>query len=112
VVLYWYWLPIAQRVKYKVLTLTHKTLHNRAPIYLKQLVQPHTGIRNTRSALKLTLTVKQTRTSYGDRSFAAAASAATLWNFLPLELANTIDFVPYRRALKTFVFNEHYGTAL
>jgi hypothetical protein len=41
-----------------------------------------------------------------------AASAATLWNFLPLELANIIDFVPYRRALKTFLFNEYYGTAL
>jgi hypothetical protein len=37
--------------------------------------------------------------------------AATL-EFSPLELANTIDFVPYRRALKTFLFNEHYGTAL
>jgi hypothetical protein len=84
-----------------------KTLHNRAPIYLKQLLQPHTGIRNTGSALKQTLAVKWTRTSYGDHSF-----AATLWNFLPLELANTIDFVPYRRALKTFLFNEHYGTAL
>jgi hypothetical protein len=60
--------------------------------------------------LKQILVVKPTRTSYGDHSF--AASAATLWNFLPLELANTIEFVPYRRALKTFLFNEHYGTAL
>ena len=106
-----HWLPVAQRIKHKILTLTHKTLQNRAPLYLKHLVQLHTGKRNTRSALnKQTLVVKRTRTSYGDRSF--VASAAKLWNLLPRELANTTDYLPFKTALKTFLFKEHYGTAL
>ncbi len=34
-----HWLPIRQRIEYKVLLLTHKDLNNLAPVYLSDLLQ-------------------------------------------------------------------------
>uniref|UniRef100_A0A3B3HFP9 Reverse transcriptase domain-containing protein n=1 Tax=Oryzias latipes TaxID=8090 RepID=A0A3B3HFP9_ORYLA len=45
-----HWLPIAQRIKFKVLLMTFKALHNLAPPYLTDLLQLHTPSRSLRSS--------------------------------------------------------------
>ena len=36
-----HWLPVQQRVKFKVLVLTYNAIHQEAPAYLKELIQVH-----------------------------------------------------------------------
>ncbi|KAF7649227.1 hypothetical protein LDENG_00144880, partial [Lucifuga dentata] len=37
-----HWLPVQQRINYKILLLTFKALHNLAPPYLSELLHPYT----------------------------------------------------------------------
>ncbi len=41
-----HWLPIAQRIQFKVLMLTYKCLHGLAPQYLAELITPYRCGRN------------------------------------------------------------------
>ena len=45
-----HWLPIKDRIIYMILLLTFKTLHDKGPIYLKELLELHMPSRNLRSA--------------------------------------------------------------
>jgi len=77
-----HWLPIRQRVTYKLATLVHKCINGRAPEYLAEFCHPsidrHPGMRSADSG---TLHVQHTQTSFGDRSFAIAGPRT--WNNLP-----------------------------
>ena len=50
-----HWLPIEQRIKYKILLLTYKSLNDKAPGYLKELLTITNNSRNLRSNNKLLL---------------------------------------------------------
>ena len=41
-----HWLPIRQRVHFKILVLTYKCLHGQGPAYLIDLLQPQTPTRS------------------------------------------------------------------
>jgi len=80
-----HWLPVKQRVEYKLCMMVHRCfLYGDAPTYLVDLITPsaaatvRTGFR---SAASSTVAVPRTRSSLGDRSFAAAGPRA--WNQLP-----------------------------
>ena len=79
-----HWLPVRERIQYKILLLTWKSLHDVAPPYLKDLLIPYTPARDLRSSDKELISVPRVKTSYGDRAFSSAAP--TLWNTLPIEL--------------------------
>ena len=69
-----HWLPVEQRITFKVLLSTFKALDNLAPLYLSQLIVPDNPTRNLRSAGKHFLEVPNVRLkSYGDRAFPVAA---------------------------------------
>ena len=68
-----HWLPVPQRIEFKVLVFTYKAVHGDAPKYLSDLVCP----RALRSANNNLLTVVRTHVKAGDNSFVVAA--ATLW---------------------------------
>ena len=76
-----HWLPVNQRIQFKIIILTFKALHGSAPPYVHDLVTPRTtrpGLRSIRN----TLHVPRTRlVSYGDRSYSNIAPR--LWNSLP-----------------------------
>ena len=57
-----HWLPIAQRIKYKVLILTFKCVNKTAPIYLCELIQPYQPARPLRSAESFKLVVPWAKT--------------------------------------------------
>ena len=40
-----HWLPVAQRIKFKILLLTYKALKDCAPSYIKDLLQPYVPTR-------------------------------------------------------------------
>ena len=56
-----HWLPIEQRIEYKVLLLTYKALHGKALAYISQLLSPYTPTRPLRSENKNLLRVPRCR---------------------------------------------------
>ena len=82
-----HWLPMAERVDYKLCTLIFRCIQGNAPSYLADSVRLSSSIgrRNgLRSADQLTLDVPRTRLSFGDRAFVVAGPRA--WNNLPLHV--------------------------
>ena len=102
-----HWLPVEQRIEYKVLLLTYKALHGKAPAYISQLLSLYTPTRPLRSENKNLLRVPRCRLEgFGRRCFAYAAPS--LWNPLPtpVKCASSIDTL--KSSLKTYLFNVAY----
>ena len=102
-----HWLPMNERIEFKVLVMVFKALHGSAPSYIQELIKPYTPRRTLRSASSRTVEVPVTRTSYGDRSFSKAG--AHLWNNLPEDLRSVETLETFRWNLKTFLFRRAYN---
>ena len=77
-----HWLPVRQRIEFKILLLAYKYLHGTAPSYLREMLKEYVPPRALRSTSKNLLCEPRTNMkTYGDRSFSACAPK--LWNQLP-----------------------------
>jgi len=83
------WLKIDQRIHFKIVSITYKTLQSRNPSYLHNLLQVQSCM-STRSSASITLTrpVVSSRLKITNRSF--THQAPILWNALPKELRQPI----------------------
>ena len=97
-----HWLPIVQRIEFKVLCLVFKCIHNEAPDYLRSLIIQHNTAFNTRSKSQLTLLVPRNSSSFGSRAFSVAGPK--LWNKLPAPLRSEETFSLFKKKLKTHLF--------
>ena len=80
-----HWLPIKQRIVFKILVTTYKALNGLAPDYITDLLDRYVLTRSLRSSDQLLLKVPSTNTfSFGDRAFSVAAPK--LWNSVPYEI--------------------------
>ena len=99
-----HWLPIRQRIHFKMLLFTFKAIHGIVPLYIQDLVQVKSqGAYKLRSSRAVLLDAPSIRTKFtlGDRAFQLAAPK--LWNSLPseLRLINNIDI--FKRHRKTYL---------
>jgi hypothetical protein len=80
-----HWLKIPERIHYKVISLTLKTLQTSQPSYLRSLltIQPH---RSTRSSSCLTLLRPPSISNLKSTNQSFRVSAPQLWNKLPPHL--------------------------
>ena len=103
-----YWLPVHQRIRHKVACLTYKALNcPQAPEYMQDMLASYTVTRALRSgAATSRLAVPRTQNAFGDRAFSVAAPI--LWNSMPSSLHTCPTFQSFKRALKTYLFVEHY----
>jgi len=102
-----HWLPIEQRIRFKLLLLTFKGIHGMAPEYIKDLLVSYNPSRALRSSDSHRLVVPSSRLKgYGDRSFAVAAPR--LWNALPEKLRKTDSLSSFKRLLKTHLYMQAY----
>jgi hypothetical protein len=105
-----HWLPVVNRINYKVATLVWKAMTEVAPDYITELCLPvssQPGRRMLRSAAKNDLIIPRSRTVMCTQRGLFVA-APLLWNSLPLPVRNTIntkDFVSFIRLLKTHLFS-------
>jgi len=100
-----HWLPVGQRIEFKLAVLAYKAMNGLSPQYLADDCQltSSTGRRQLRSSNVATCEVPTTRTSLGDRSFTVAGPR--LWNNLPLNLRDSEHyFLEFCRLLKTHLF--------
>ena len=99
---YLHWLPVSQRIKYKIAVLTYKALNFGKPSYLSDLLQRYQPTRNLRSSGDNLLVIPDIRTEMGRRAFAYAAP--TLWNSLPDALRSCSNLASFCRMIKTHLF--------
>ena len=98
-----HWLPVRERLQYKVLLYVYKGLNGLAPSYIMDMVKIYTPTRSLRSNDKMLLTVPVYKSAtYGKRTFSYCA--AELWNPLPLNLKMSPSLNSFKSQLKTFLF--------
>ena len=102
-----HWLPIEQRIVFKISMFVFKTIHCVSPVYLCNLVKLYEPLRgNMRSANKLLLTEHKCKNSWGARSF--TVSAANVWNTLPNTIRASATVCVFKTALKTHLFKAYF----
>ena len=98
-----HWLPIGERIKFKILLLTFRAQYFDQPVYISQLLSNYDPPRDLRSSGKGLLSLPNPRLqSYGYRCFAYAAPY--LWNQLPDHIRFCTDLSEFKRNLKTHFF--------
>ena len=102
-----HWLPVTFRIKYKIAILIFKCLHNLAPMYLNNLIEPYQPSRNLRSSSQNLLVQKRFHyKTVGERSF--SFYGPQLWNSLPLSLRSIQNFNTFKKKLKINFFETYY----
>jgi hypothetical protein len=106
-----HWLPIRQRIDYKIAMLTYKSLHQLAPRYLTEICRPvgdHTYLANHRSAVRGDLLCHSWKTvSFGQRGF--DYSAPIVWNSIPVRIRGCDSLMTFKKELKTYLFKQAYN---
>ena len=103
-----HWLPVKQRIIYKVAILVHKILKNDEPAYLKELLIKPGNDRTTRSTNDRTLLLipRKKLITYGDRAFDHFGPFT--WNSLPMSIRVLDNTSAFKRELKTHLFIKAY----
>ena len=105
-----HWLPITikQRIEYKLLLLTFRSLHGLAVSYITYLLIRYEPTRALRSADAHLLEVPRCRLrTQGEKAFTIAAPR--LWNNLPLAMHATDSLSSFKKQLKTFLFKTAFS---
>ena len=102
-----HWLPVEQRIQYKVALITHKVLTEKQPQYLTELVSAYEPPRQLRSSTQhLVARSHNARSKMGERCFSSAARST--WHMLPANLRELSNTRLFKSHLKTFLFNLVY----
>jgi hypothetical protein len=102
-----HWLPVQQRIEYKVLLQAFRTYHQIAPGYLNELVSKYEPARSLRLSNSSMMVVPKVRTKrYGTRKFEYADPY--LWNLLPEHLRVVYGYATLKKQLKTHLFRKAY----
>ena len=79
-----------------------------APKYICELITVQQNTRTLRSGRELRLSVPKTKNvTCGDASF--KGGAPKLWNSLPVDVRNIVNFEHFKKQLKTILFTRAYG---
>jgi len=101
-----HWLPVRQRIIFKLAMIIFKCLHGLAPSYLADVCNPVSSLVSRwqlRSANSGALVVPRTRTTVGRRDFAVAGPAT--WNSLPVDLrTSSLSRDTFAKKLETHLF--------
>ena len=102
---YLHWLPINERIVFKLNLLAFKCIVGTAPSYLSELLSIYTPSRHLRSSNDgrlLRMPRSKTKT-FGDRAF--SVTAPELWNSLPFTIRHSPTLLTFRSRLKTHLYN-------
>ena len=99
-----HWLPVEQRIEYKLLLLAFKSVNNDGPSYLSDLMKFYIPSRQLRSPsdTRLLRIPSFRLKSFEQRKFSYQASV--LWNSLPISLRHSKSTLAFKSALKTHLF--------
>jgi len=104
---YFHWLPITQRIQYKVLVIVFKAVHKQGPDYICDMITIKEPTQSTRQSLGRLLHEPRSRlVTAGDRAFSRAAPK--LFNKLPRKLRDCDSDEMFKNQLKTYLFGNTY----
>ena len=96
-----HWLPVCERIKFKILLLTFKALHQQSPTHYTYLLDRFGYL------LRLSLSpVSGNFKTYGSRAF--SVSADELWNKLPDDIRSCKNLSLFKHKLKTYLLKNFY----
>ena len=104
-----HWLPIDQRITYKLCVIMHSVVTGIAPEYISDMVTPVSyleGRAHLRSATLGLYNVPRIKTRIGKKAFSIAGPTA--WNSLPQSIRDIASASAFKRQLKTHLFNCAY----
>jgi len=102
-----HWLPVQQRVLYKLNTTTFKVLSCKQPPYLHELLTPYNPGRTLRSVDRSLLSVPSAKSTMASKAYSIAGPSA--WNDLPVDLRRLPSIELFTRALKTHLYQVAYA---
>lgn len=105
-----HWLPVKERINYKIALFCFKCLNNNAPSYLKDFLNVYLPPRMLRSSSDQSI-LKCTRLPkykfYGERSFEHIGPR--IWNDLPRKLREAPNVNIFKSRLKHYLFLRSYN---
>ena len=102
-----HWLPVEQRIKYKLAMCVFKSRINHLPVYLSSGLVEYSSSRPMRSMRKNTYKIPRVRTEIVKRGFQYAGPRN--WNDLPDGIRSITSLPLFRKQLKTYLFNECFN---
>lgn len=103
-----HWLPVKQRIEFKVALLTYKAHTTGLPSYLNCHLHSYQSERDMRSSSQLLLTVpNHVPTNFSRRGFYYAAP--TIWNKLHYDVKSAKSLNVFKSRLKTFLFSTYFN---
>ena len=107
-----HWLPVKERIIFKISVLTFKAIHGLAPSYISEMVtvmRPSSyQLRRNKELLIEPANNRNTKKTLGDRAFSFAAP--TVFNALPHFIRRDSNFNSFKSSLKTYLFQIAYCT--
>jgi len=100
-----HWLPIQQRIRFKICVIMHSVSVNHCPSYISQLVQPVNNSsrrQGLQSSCSAKYAVQRIRTRFAERAFSVVGPS--VWNSLPADLRLEPDTAVFKRKLKNYLF--------
>jgi len=98
-----HWLPVRQRINFKLAKLCYLATSFQQPGYLADLISPYSQSRLLRSSTQKLLSVPPHNLDTAARRFSVAAPR--LWNSLPLNCRTAPSVNTFKIRLKTFLFD-------
>ncbi len=102
-----HWLPVKQRIDFKILLIVFKAMNGLAPSYVADMLSEYTPDRPLRSSNKGVLTIPRINTKSAHGAF--GHYGPTLWNSLPHELRSTTTVSSFKSRLKTYLFSQAFS---
>ena len=101
-----HWLPIAERVIFKVALLVYKCWHNLAPKYLEELLQRHNPARPLRSSSMNRVVKPPHRLKHTEKAF--SVGGPNVWNALSLKSREAESLSTFKANLETELFKKAF----
>ena len=99
-----HWLPIKERIIYKIFLMTHNALHFETPSYLYELIERIDQTRSLRPCHVNRIRPRSTIHSTAARSRAFSSQAPIAWNSLPATPRAERNSEKFKKNLKTYLF--------
>jgi len=103
-----HWLPVRQRVRFKVAAVTFKAKYCGLPAYLGDDLRDYQPARTLRSSTAPQLQRPQSVTAFASRAFTIAAPI--VWNSLSANTRSADSLTCFKRRLKSELFATAYAT--
>ena len=102
-----HWLPISERIKYKVAYMSFNAVNGSGPAYLSELLHVYTLSCVCSSSDTCVLKIHHYKCkSHGFRAF--SCFGPLIWNSLPHDLRHCSTLSPFKAKLKTFLFSQYF----